>query len=376
MASDPSDIIIVGGGPAGASVATFLAQRDRKVTLIEAKAKPSGAVCSGWLNAKALPFLDEMKFAVAGLKKDACSDVIFRSGDFKKTATPAIDGTVGYLVNRSSFDGALLDCARSAGVTVLLGHPVTNIKLDEVITRVTLGEEAVYESKLAVLALGRGTDLPERVGLTSDRSHRPIWSACVAAPPVKKVAAGKGAITLVLGLDTKGSFGMCCTTRYDVSASLHWIGEKEEARGAFVQLCQRAAEHGVIDVDLAKAAAGAAIVPSPAGAALDIESHVGKHTLVIGDAGGFVAAASNEGIYPALWSAKIAADVLDEALTASAAGGSSQDVLMTFDSRWRLPMADYLRSPHTDIQFLLPLIFSNQPMADRMAAAFFSGENI
>ena len=49
---------------------------------------------------------------------------------------------------------------------------------------------------------------------------------------------------------------------------------------------------------------------------------------------------------------------------------------MAFDSLWRIQMADYLRSPHTDVQFLLPLIFTNQPMADRMGAAFFFGENI
>jgi hypothetical protein len=73
-----------------------------------------------------------------------------------------------------------------------------------------------------------------------------------------------------------------------------------------------------------------------------------------------------------MWSAQIAVDVLDRAL------GSvhSQDELMTFDSVWRMQMADYLRSPPTDIRFLLPLIFTNQPMADRMGAAFFSGENI
>ncbi|MCH7839235.1 MAG: hypothetical protein IID38_03225 [Planctomycetes bacterium] len=97
-----------------------------------------------------------------------------------------------------------------------------------------------------------------------------------------------------------------------------------------------------------------------------------KHTLLIGDAGGFVSAISNEGIYPAIWSAGIAAEVIHEALDAN----PSQDVLMTFDSRWRVEMADHLRSPHTDIRFLLPLIFTNQPMADRMGAAFFFGENI
>ena len=108
------------------------------------------------------------------------------------------------------------------------------------------------------------------------------------------------------------------------------------------------------------------------GSALDSDSHVRKHTLMIGDAGGFMSAVSNEGIYPAMWSAVIAADVMHLALSSE----HSQDALMDFDSRWRVEMADYLRSPHTDIRFLLPLIFANQPMADRMGAAFFSGENI
>ncbi|MCH8148147.1 MAG: site-specific integrase [Planctomycetes bacterium] len=92
----------------------------------------------------------------------------------------------------------------------------------------------------------------------------------------------------------------------------------------------------------------------------------------IGAAGGFVSAASNEGIYPGMWSGQIAADVLITALK----GRQSQDELMAFDAAWRMQMADYLRSPNTDHQFLLPLIFSNQPMADRMGAAIFSGENI
>jgi flavin-dependent dehydrogenase len=73
-----------------------------------------------------------------------------------------------------------------------------------------------------------------------------------------------------------------------------------------------------------------------------------------------------------MWSAQIAAEVLDAALNSP----QSQDELMSFEQKWRTTMADYLRSPNTDIQFLLPLIFSNQPMADRMGAAFFSGENI
>jgi len=141
-------------------------------------------------------------------------------------------------------------------------------------------------------------------------------------------------------------------------------------------LCKTAHERGVVPMDLSPAAAAATVVSSPASAGLDMETHVGKHSLVFGDAGGFVSAASNEGIYPGMWSAQLAAEVAETALQAAKNGRPTQDELMRFDSLWRIQMADYLRSPHTDIQFILPLIFSNQPMADRMGAAFFSGENI
>ena len=103
-----------------------------------------------------------------------------------------------------------------------------------------------------------------------------------------------------------------------------------------------------------------------------MDTHVAKRTLVIGDAGGFVSAASGEGIYPAMWSGQIAARVAAGALDAD----STQDALFEFNKQWRTAMAEYLQPPNTDTQYLLPLIFSNQPMADRMGAAFFLGEAI
>ena len=106
--------------------------------------------------------------------------------------------------------------------------------------------------------------------------------------------------------------------------------------------------------------------------ALEVDSHVGKRSIVIGDAGGFYAAISHEGIFPAIWSATIAARTIIDISPADHA----QDVLTTFDRAWRLEMAEFLRPPNTDLQLLLPLIFTNQPMADRMGAAFFHGENI
>ena len=198
-----------------------------------------------------------------------------------------------------------------------------------------------------------------------------MWTAQVDGQ-LRKPIDGDPRVSVVLGLDKQGSFGVCCLSDKRVSASINWLGDQSEAITALISLSRQAFQQEVLPVDFSTQAARAKLVRSPASLALDLDTHVGKHSLVIGDAGGFVSAASNEGIYPAMWSAQIAADVLLTAL----ASRQSQDELMAFDSAWRMKMADYLRSPNTDHQFLLPLIFSNQPMADRMGAAFFSGENI
>jgi flavin-dependent dehydrogenase len=117
----------------------------------------------------------------------------------------------------------------------------------------------------------------------------------------------------------------------------------------------------------------------PAGSAIEYENHVGKRTILIGDAGGFASAASGEGIFPAIRSAAIAAKCILRALAADRGrikGVTCQDELMTFRHLWRRGLASYLQMPNVNVTFLLPLIFSNQEIADRFGRAFLFGENL
>jgi flavin-dependent dehydrogenase len=121
---------------------------------------------------------------------------------------------------------------------------------------------------------------------------------------------------------------------------------------------------------------GAAV---PAGAAVDFENHVGKRTVLVGDAGGFASAASGEGIYPGIRSAAIAAQCILKALEADRGripGSTCQDQLMTFHTMWRQQMAPHLQMPNVNVTFLLPLIYTNQEIADRFGRAFLFGENL
>ncbi len=372
MANDLFDAIILGAGPAGATAAILLSQNDRRVALIDSATFPRKGTNAGWLNTRAAPLLAELSVDVKKILQHTFSDVTFHNEDFSKSAKPKFDGAAGYLVDRNELDNALVKHAKSCGATILSEKKVREIQLGESAATACFEDDDKVEGRMLILAAGRASSLLDHVGISRGGSGSIIWSGQVNAPLPKSASKRESTVGVVLGLDRKGSFAMYCLSAKWASVTINWYGERGEVMPAFIHICRTLFEQNLLPENLSAQAAASPVVPCPASAALDMDSHVGKNTLVIGDAGGFVSAASNEGIYPAMWSAQIAAGVAHEALGID----HSQDALMTFNTQWRLQMADYLRSPNTDAQFLLPLIFSNQPMADRMGAAFFSGENI
>jgi flavin-dependent dehydrogenase len=368
----PFDVVIIGAGPAGATAGLILATAGRRVAVVDREKFPRKVACAGWLSAKAEPLLAELKANGKGTLDTPFSDITFFNADFSKKAKPHLPEPVGYLVDRTDFDNALVTAATGQGADFFPKSVVRDVRLREAAVEVFLEGDKTLTAKLLLLASGRNTELLSRIGYARRPGEIPLWSTQVEAGLKGDRVPAAPSVIVVLGLDGGASFGLCTVCKNRVAVNVNWRGEANQAIPQLVKLCRLAHEKQVLPVDLSEQAASAKVLRSPAGAALDMESHVAKHTLLIGDAGGFIAAASNEGIYPAMWSAKLAAKAIESALQSQ----YSQDQLMSFDSLWRMEMADYLRSPHTDIRFLLPLIFSNQPMADRMGAAFFFGENI
>jgi flavin-dependent dehydrogenase len=372
MSNDKHEVVVIGAGPAGATAAILLAKQGHRAAIVERSTFPLKETYTCWLNTRAAALLDELGVAAEPLLNRPFHNVTFHSADFSKTAKPNFEQTPGYLIDRAEFSNALVEAISAAGVTLVQGSAASDIRLTETSALVTLADGGEVEGRLLMLAAGNASPLLDRCGFDRSGTTAPIWLAQVDAPPKKRSDASEPQVDVVLGLDRGGSFGVCCAAGGRLSVAVNWLGEREAAVPALINLCRTAFEHKVIPLEISTQAATAEVVRSPASEALDMDTHVGKHTLLLGDAGGFIAAASNEGIYPAMWSAQIAAEVADAALSSV----HSQDELMAFDSSWRIQMADYLRSPNTDIQFLLPLIFSNQPTADRMGAAFFAGETI
>ncbi|MBI1825351.1 MAG: NAD(P)/FAD-dependent oxidoreductase [Planctomycetes bacterium] len=371
MSSDSFDIAIIGAGPSGATAAAYLARKDLGVALIDVEDFASETLHAAWLSAKAIPILDELGVKAGNLLKAPISELTFFNADFSKSSQARFDQHAGYLVERSAFGKLIRNSAIAAGATFMPKAAVTEIRLNEADLVLTLNDHRKVKSRLLILATGRDSTLATRVGFRSDAISGGLWTAQVDAT-LKSKQSTQARVCIVLGLDGGGGFCWCGTWDNRAVVNINLPQSRDRVIEQLQAICRHAFQQNVLPLDLADQAARATFYQSPAGGALDMDTHVAKHTLLVGEAGGFVSAANNEGLYPAMWSAKLAAETIEESLRSK----FSQDTLMSFDSKWRMQMVDYLRSPHTDIRFLLPLIFSNQPMADRMGAAFLLGSNM
>jgi len=108
----------------------------------------------------------------------------------------------------------------------------------------------------------------------------------------------------------------------------------------------------------------------PTAAALEVDGVVNR-ALLVGPAGGFYSACG-EDIYPNCWSAVFAAEVVRKALKQP----HLQDALQPYRDRWRTTLGDYLRGPQKNLRFLLPLVYRNQVMTNRLAESILQGKSV
>jgi flavin-dependent dehydrogenase len=365
------DVVVIGASVAGSAAAATLAAAELDVVLIEARQRDALSSRHGCLSARSEPLLEAVGVSVGDASPQKTASCDFFLGDFSKTITPAVPKESGFLVDAARLAqimAGLVDQAPSGHVVD--GVSVSQIQPEEDRVAVITADGATHYSKLAILATGCDSGLGEQVGLAG---HNPgstgVWCAEYKLPagPLAK----PGHVDFVLGLGRGEGMGyrICHEDMLTVGASVAESGHK--AIADLMRISNAFVSTGRLATDWQTQAAGTTARWCPAGAALETETHVGKRVVAIGEAGGFIAGYTSEFIYPAIWGAHLAAHVVQEALLSK----QTQDQLRDFDSTWRMTMAEYLRPPNTDAQSLLPLVFSNRQMADKMLESLLLGIN-
>ena len=169
-------MLVVGGGPAGSTIASLLAEKGKHVIVLEKERFPRFHIGESLLPLN-LPLFDRLGVAEdirrIGIYKpgaEVISDAHERATTFLFANNPHLRIKHSYHVRRADFDRVLLDNSRRLGATVLEEVRVTEVEFGDegriaVRARDAGGRASLFVPRFLVDASGRDTLIASRLGL-------------------------------------------------------------------------------------------------------------------------------------------------------------------------------------------------------------------
>ena len=319
------DAIVVGGGPSGSTVATRLAQRGRRVLLLEKERFPRFHIGESLLPCS-LPLFEQLGVLPAlerhGFLVKYAAEFVTADGSYSRRYAFA-DGLIpgaasAFEGDRSELDHLLLMHAAESGVEVREGTAVTRFEIDHegaaVTARDDAGQELRFEAQLLLDATGQTSFMAGKLGLREmDTSLKnfAVFSHFEGAERHEGKREGDISVVLVPGgwwwvIPLAGGR----TSVGQVGPSSMLRGRKPDEAYFHEQIAQTPY--------LAKRLAQATRV-GPVRTISDY-SYVSKRLagdrfVLVGDAGAFIDPVFSTGVYLGMLSAFKAAEAVDAALT-------------------------------------------------------------
>jgi geranylgeranyl reductase family protein len=309
------DALVVGAGPGGLYAAERLARDGHRVVVCEEHDTIGDPVhCTGIIAAESFDELD--------LPRSPMLNALHRvrfispSGLPVEYATPKAEAVV---IDRGAFDRALADRAIAAGAAIVTGARVTGLTATDQDVRAMAGRQPV-RARLVILACGAtyGVQRRSRLGLPSQYLQTAQRELPARRIHDVEMHFGRGI--------APGGFAWAVPVvrpggphvRIGVMAS-------HDAAGYFQRMARRIADAWGVQAD--SLSPRLKILPLA-----PIAQTFSTRLLAVGDAAGLVKPTTGGGIYYAVLSASIAADVAARALKNNRLDASS---LSVYEARWR-----------------------------------------
>lgn len=328
------DIIVVGAGPAGSTTAKLLSEKGFKTLLIDKEKFPRDKPCGGGLPLRVLqrfPYVDNDK----AIEAYSSSGTVF-SPSLKYRIEINRKKPIIATILRKKFDFELVKFAQEASAEFRDGSPVSAIQITKDNAQVTVNNGAGFDAEIIVGADGANSVIAKNTGL-------------------RKKSTGRGVCVLQeFEVDEKimddyftKSRHCYVHSRFKSGAGYGWVFPKKQHLNigfgiiqAFItlekkqnlfdwyhQYIELLKERDLVPQNLKQAPIkGGSLLTHP------LEKTYGNRLLLVGDAAGFINPLSGEGIYYAMASGQIAADVIADALEKNQ---TTQDFLAQYQTRWQ-----------------------------------------
>jgi len=324
-----ADVIIIGGGPAGATLATYLSRAGVDHLILDKTHHPRAHVGES-LSYFSIPVLDEIGF----LPEMAWEQFVVKKGvswtiwddqeqidlDYRGLGYPEHS----YHVDRAKFDDLLLRHARENGTRVFSGANVNRIDFNRhgfaVGITAKVGESRfTLKSRLVVDASGRQSVLGRQLKILKTNPEFPQYSVHSWFKGVERGEKGTANHTFIHLLPTPRSWAWQISIDDEIT-SIGLVTDREH----FVKSGEKVDDyfHSMVSLNpiLAERMCNAKRLREfriDANYSYSMQNFVGNGWLMVGDAAFFVDPVFSSGVSDALNSAKFAAPAIIDALTAN-----------------------------------------------------------
>ena len=326
------DVVVVGAGPAGSTAAKCLAENKIKTYLIEKEKFPRDKPCGGGLPIRVLnrfPYIEKFIDSISY----GCYTY---SPTFKYVLKFVRQRPFLANVLREDFDYKLVKISIEAGVHFKQGKSVRDVKVlsDKVV--VTLDDRSKIEAKAVIGCDGIRSIVAEKTHISSKKSDicvSIVQEQRMEPEIIEKYFTDKRLISLFIKIQGIAGYGWIFPKKNHINigvgqfeSAANPISDKKNIKELYKKFIKILKEKNIIPKDFKIENIKGATLPI-----FPLDKTFGDRVLICGDAAGFINSITGEGIYYAMVSGELAADVIKDSFLKK---DFSEEFLSKYQKLW------------------------------------------
>jgi geranylgeranyl reductase family protein len=350
------DVIIVGGGPAGATAARSLARGGARVLVLDRAAFPRIKPCGGGLTWRALKRFPDVAAALPRISTHAIRRLYMEAPGGASVEVETAEPTI-LLVRRLEFDHLLMTMAREAGAELAEGADITRVSEHAAGVRLEARDGRVFEAPIVVAADGVYSTVARRLGFNPGWPRDRVAIDMMEETPSSRLrAVDDGTLWVSFAPGSGHGYGYIFPKRDHVNVGVGYLVSsfktsiREPPYALHQAFVTGLTARGLLEGEADRSS----FTPYQVPVGGPLRTTARGRVYLAGDAGGFVNGFSAEGIYFAMVTGDLAARAI--------LGGPSPRL---YERLWRREIGAEMR----DSRFLSRYVFADLSRVARLVRA-------